>query len=144
MPGCTSFARRRSDYCHAHRHVQATGELPAPALHIQSERDAREERRRIFLERVESGNFKELYGPKISELIRQASAEKNVDDELGALRFSLAKAIAEVDDAEDLAKTVSTLARAIALILRSHRAATGETSSVLAEAIQDLLGDLDG
>lgn len=147
IPGCPSFARSGREFCHAHRNTPPDpqpDQLPYGGRLQVAQDEALQARRAEFLARLESGTFRELYGARLGELMAEAAGDKSVNDELGALRYVQAKALAEIEDAEVLARTLATISKAITGLVRLQSSQTGEGKAMLASAIYDLLGVMDG
>ena len=148
-PGCTNFARRGSAYCLAHKRLAREDGDPGEG-ETYAERAEREdgERRRksaaAFRDRVDSGDYRGLFGGKLGGLMQQAAEEKGVGDELGALRYVLAKLMNEEEDPVTLAKAVARVASVSIQAARAQRAIQGQLAEGLIDAITTILAELDG
>lgn len=148
--GCTNFARPRSAFCAAHKALAPPGRADGGAGGRAEEPDAptgeeAERRRRAaaFRARVEAGDYRGLFGGKLGGLMAQAAEEQGVGDELGALRFVLARLLAEEEDPVVLAKSVARIASVSIQAARAQRAITGQLAEGLTEAITQILTELD-
>jgi hypothetical protein len=104
------------------------------------------ERRLAFLERLERGEYAELFEENLSQVIAQAAKrmqERGPDDEIGALRFVLARLLAEEEDAVKLASGVTRVASAAVHAARAQRAISGESAEGLTSALTQILAELD-
>ncbi|CAA9547173.1 MAG: hypothetical protein AVDCRST_MAG19-464 [uncultured Thermomicrobiales bacterium] len=147
--GCTNFARGTTGFCLAHKRLAAEAGGDGGGGETFAERAEREEgerRRRAaaaFRDRVEGGNYRELFGGKLGGLMAQAAEEKGVGDELGALRFVMARLLAEEDDPVTLAKSVARIASVSIQAQRAQRAISGQLAEGLTDAITSILTELD-
>jgi hypothetical protein len=148
-PGCTNFARGRTAFCAAHK-GEAVRRPEAPAGEAFAERMAREdaERRaeaaRVFRERLDDGDYRGLFGERLTGLMTQAAAEGGVDDEIAVLRIVMARLVAEEDDPVTLAKAISRVAAVSIQAAKARRAISGQLAEGLTDAITAILADLDG
>ncbi len=145
--GCTNFARGATGYCASHKGLVGSGDGAGESA---ADRLAREdgERRRAnadaFRERVEGGDYRQLFGGKLGRLMAQAAEEKGVGDELGALRYCMARLMAEEEDPVTLAKSIARIASVSIQAARAQRAIQGHLAEGLTEAITQILVELDG
>lgn len=154
-PGCTNFARGRTAFCAVHKAMSrpdgetASRHGPESTPETFAERAAREEaeRRRAaaaaFRERMESGAYRDLFGDRLGPLMEQAASEAGVGDELGALRFVLARLLAEEDDPVTLAKAVARVASVSIQAARAQRAINGQLAEGLTDAITQILSEFE-
>jgi hypothetical protein len=108
--------------------------------------DAQEQRRQAFLERLEKGEYAALFDENVSRVIAQAAQamqERGPDDEIGALRFVMARLLAEERDATKLASSVTRVVTAAVQAARTRRAIGGETAEGLTSALTQILVELD-
>ena len=105
-------------------------------------------RRRIakaaFRARLESGDYRELFGGRLGEVMAQAAEGAGVADELGALRIVMARLMEEEDDLVVLAGLVARVASVSIQAARIQRAITGQLAESLTDAVTTILADLDG
>ena len=97
-----------------------------------------------FRARLESGDYRELFGGRLGEVMAQAAEEAGVADELGALRIVMARLMEEEDDLVVLAGLVARVASVSIQAARIQRAITGQLAESLTEAVTTILADLDG
>lgn len=148
-PGCTLFARFGSPFCHAHKDTEIPDDLAGDETMTYAQRlslarrEEHEARVAEFFQRIDQGDYSKLYTPTIAKLMESAAQEKGLDTELGALRYILAEVVNTVEDPTEKARTAATVARAIALVSRTARAAEGGLVEGLAELLHGVLGDLD-
>jgi hypothetical protein len=97
-----------------------------------------------FRERLESGDYRELFGGRLGEVMAQAAEEADVTAELGALRIVMARLMEEEDDLEVLAGLVARVASVSIQAARIQRAITGQLAESLTDAVTTILADLEG
>ncbi len=147
-PGCTNFARWQTAFCAAHK-GEAIRRPDAAAGESFAERTAREdaERRaeaaRVFRERLEAGDYRGLFGERLTGLMTQAAAESGVDDEIAILRIVMARLMAEEDDPVTLARTISRVAAVSIQAAKARRAINGQLAEGLTDALTAILADLE-
>lgn len=151
--GCGRFVPAGESRCGRHR---AAGAADAMATMTRSAtgdedeaaatEDAGEERRRAaaaFARRLAQGDYRALFDPRLSEVLAQAAAERSLADEIGALRFVLARLLAEEQDLTKLATHVASVTRASIQAARAQRAISGELADSLTAAVTQILAELD-
>jgi hypothetical protein len=97
-----------------------------------------------FRARLESGDYRELLGERLGEVMAQAAAEAGVADELGALRIVMARLLTEEDDLVVLARLIARIASVSIQAARVQRAISGQLAESLTEALTTILADLEG
>jgi hypothetical protein len=97
-----------------------------------------------FRARLESGDYRELFGGRLGEAMAQAAEEAGVTDELGALRVVMARLMEEEDDLVVLAGLVARVASVSIQAARIQRAITGQLAESLTDAVTTILADIDG
>jgi hypothetical protein len=97
-----------------------------------------------FRARLESGDYRELLGDRLGEVMAQAAAEAGVGDELGALRIVMARLLTEEDDPVVLAPLIARIASVSIQAARAQRAINGQLAESLTEAITTILAELGG
>jgi hypothetical protein len=133
--GCTNWARE-SGFCSRHTREQL--------VHAdRSEAEDRRARREAFEARLAGGDYRQLLGPELNQIMRQAAAADGVDDELGALRYAMMRVLAEETDPERLAKSVAKLGQASIAAVRAKRLLAGQTADALTDAITNILMELE-
>lgn len=136
-PGCGRFARTGSPYCT--RCEDAGDELADEASEAAAQLRARNEFRR----RLESGEYRSLFGDQVNSVMRQAADVAGVEEEIGALRYTLAKLIAEEEDPHRLAKSVARIASVTVQAARARRLLAGQMADSLTDAVSRILEELD-
>lgn len=111
---------------------------------LEKPADPRVELRDRFRERVESGRYADLLDERVRRVLREGAAIPGLDEELGAVRFALAKLLAEELDASKLAAGVARLTSAAVQAMKLDRARGDAAETSLAELIEEILVDLDG
>jgi uncharacterized Zn finger protein (UPF0148 family) len=135
-PGCGRFVRAGATLCRKHE-TDAIDDAPL---------DAREQRRLAFLERLETGEYAALFDDNLRRVITQAAQamkEHGPDDEIGALRFVMARLMAEEVDPTKLATSVTRVVTAAVQAARARRAIGGEAAEGLTSALTQILVELD-
>ena len=74
----------------------------------------------------------------------QAAAARALDDEMGALRFVLARLLAEEEDTGKLALGVARVSRAAARVELARQRIDAGRGDDLAEALARVLAEMDG
>jgi hypothetical protein len=93
---------------------------------------------------LESGDYRELLGERLGEVMAQAAAEAGVGEELGALRIVMARLLTEEDDPVVLAPLIARIASVSIQAARVQRAISGQLAESLTEALTSVLTNLDG
>jgi hypothetical protein len=108
-----------------------------------SKGDPREELRERFREAVMSGRYDALLDSSMRAILREGAAIRGVDEELGAIRFALAKLLAEESDASKLASGVARLTSASVQAMKMGQSISDETDESLADLLNEILIDLE-
>ena len=131
----------------AHRHL---GQCQRPAgeelFTEQVEREAVERRQAAaaaFRQRLESGDYRGLFGERLGELMAQAAADVGVKDELAVLRIVMARLLAEEEDPVTLANAVARVASVSIQAARAQRAISGQLAEGLTDAMTTILTELE-
>ncbi len=118
------------------------------ALREEDEEGRDRERRRAaaetFRRRVARGEYRGLFDERLGRVMAQAAATRALDDELGALRFVLARLLAEEEDTGKLALGVARVSRAAARVELARRRIDAGRDDELAEALARVLAEMDG
>lgn len=101
------------------------------------------ELRERFHARVAQGRYDELLEPSLRDVLRDGAAIRGLDEELGAIRFALAKLLAEEQDAGKLASGVARLTSASVQAMKMGQAIGDETDESLADLLNQILIDLE-
>lgn len=99
--------------------------------------------RERFQERIDSGRYDELLPETMQRVLRDGAAIRGLDGELGAIRFALAKLLAEETDAGKLARGVARLTSAAVQTMKFGQTLGDTVDASLAEVLQEILTDLD-
>ncbi len=133
---CGRYVRAGAVHCPKHEERTEESDRPDPAA----------ERRLEFLERLEQGEYAALFDENVGRVIAQAAQamrERGPDDEIGALRFVMAKLLAEENDPAKLASSVTRVVTAAMQAARTGRAIGGESAEGLTSALTQILAELD-
>lgn len=103
--------------------------------------DVREDQRQRFQERIAQGRYDDLYERPVRELLREGAAIRDLDEELGAIRFTLAKLLAEELDAVRLAAGVARLASVAVQVMRCAQSLSADEQEPFAELLDRLLAE---
>ena len=96
-----------------------------------------------FRRRLEQGSFAALFERRLGEVIAEAAQERNLSTEIGALRFVLARLLAEEADVAKLAASVARVSAVLVQATRVQRTISGEVADGLTEAMTRILAELD-
>jgi hypothetical protein len=121
------------------RSSDSSGDQPS-----RTESGRRRAAKAAFRARLESGDYRELFGGRLGEAMAQAAEEAGVTDELGALRVVMARLMEEEDDLVVLAGLVARVASVSIQAARIQRAITGQLAESLTDAVTTILADIDG
>ena len=153
-PGCTNFARGATGYCAAHKGLVGQSGRDGPpeaggdeTFAERTEREAQERRAEAaaeFRRRMESGDYRGLFGERLSALMQQAASDGGVADELAVLRIVMARLVAEEDDPVTLAKAVARVAAVSIQAARAQRAINGQMAEALTDALTTILMEIEG
>ena len=138
-PRCGRYAQTGARYCGMHKASETTGSPP-------DQMDKVTETRLAFLKRLEQGEYAALFEENLGRVIAQAAQamqERGPDDEIGALRFVLARLLAEEQDPAKLAASVTRVASAVVQAARAQRAISGDAAEGLTSALTQILTELD-
>ena len=147
--GCARFVRAEAAWCGRHGPVAESGDESGAAdaaLEDAAPEDGEERRRRAaaaFRRRLERGDYRGLFERHLAAVIAQAAAERTLADEIGALRFVLARLLAEEEDLPRLVAGIAKVTTALAGVARAQRAIGGEMADGLTEALTRILIELD-
>ncbi len=97
-----------------------------------------------FRRRVARGEYRGLFDERLGRVMAQAAATRALDDELGALRFVLARLLAEEEDTQKLSLGVARVSRAAALVELARKKIDAGRGDELAETLAQVLAELDG
>jgi hypothetical protein len=114
---------------------------PEPAERVRN--NPHDAAREAFQERVERGRYDELLADPLRGILRDGAAIRGLDEELGAIRFALAKLLAEELDASKLAAGVARLTSASVQAMKLGQALGDATDASLSDLLNEILADLD-
>lgn len=138
--GCGRFVRGGDAHCARH------GGAGPPAA-ASDERAHGEERQRELAEefrrRLERGAYRELFGQQLDDILRQAALQRDLSDEIGALRFVLARLLVEERDLARLAANVARVAGVTIQAARAQRSISDETADSLSAVVTTILAEMD-
>jgi hypothetical protein len=134
-PGCGRFVSWSALWCARHADSSGDEDGEPPAL---------DERAAEFERRLARGEYRQLFGEVLREIIEQAAEKPGLADEIGVLRVVLARLMVEERDPKQLAESVSRVARVAIEAARAQRAISGEQAEGLTNAITQILVNLDG
>lgn len=95
-----------------------------------------------FRRRVERGAYDGLFDGAVRAILRQGAAIGGVEDELGAIRYALAKLLAEEPDANRLAAGVARLCTAAVQVLRQAQRVPDTGGHALDEVMRQILAEI--
>ena len=129
-PRCGRFVPAGTEHCDKH---ESAGK-EADAAHA------------AFLARLEQGSYAGLFDEQIREVMTQAATAmraEGLSEEIGALRYVLARPINEEHDLARLTAAVTKIATAAVQTARAQRAINGESAEGLTSAVTQILAELD-
>jgi hypothetical protein len=114
------------------------------------ERDAQEQANALrmeFADRVENGNFRPLFRNNLLSIFDQAVEQlktSGLHEEVGSLRYVLARLM---NEEQDLNRLTINVARIVAVSIRTvqmHYAITDQASSEIAEKLKEIMKEFGG
>ena len=148
IPACTRHAHPGSLVCRPHRRTRAAREwhptirqAAADADHALTAGEASAAAHH-FRRRVAHGEYGELFDPALGRILAQAAAQAGLNDELGAVRFTLARLLAEERDPSQMALGVARLVRAAVAVSRERRELHQQQPHPLTAAMSTVLAEL--
>ncbi|MGI8644471.1 MAG: hypothetical protein ACR2LS_10190 [Thermomicrobiales bacterium] len=149
MPGCRRYAAQGSLVCLPHRKTRTGRQWNATirraardASHGFDQGDDAEAAER-FRHRLARGDYHDLFDAPLARILAQAAEHDHLDDELGAVRFALARLLAEETDPRHLALGVTRLVRTSVVTSRERREGRDKQPHPLTEAMTKVLAELD-
>jgi len=137
--GCSRFAVHGHLVCS--RHMQTPGLIqPQPHRYGKDTGDPGDYYRARL---AQAESYRDLLGPKLSRLMREAAEEQNLTDEIGMLRIVMARVMDEEHDPVRLANAVARLTNVAVMAMRTQRALSGELTDSLTDALTQILLELD-
>ena len=147
--GCGRFVGGDAIWCTQHRTTGIDGvagktSAPDDGEREQEDAAARRRARETFRRGLERGDYRGLLDRQLAEIVAGAATERGLADEIGALRFVLARLLAEEEDLTRLAAGVARIAGVAVRAARAERAISGEQADGLTSALAQILAELDG
>lgn len=103
------------------------------------------ERAKIFEQRLANADYRALFDARVIQVMNEAAEhlkKHGLGDEIGALRFVLARLLAEEEDLTRLAGNVSRVVSVAVQAAKAQRAISGEVATGLIEALTKILDEL--
>lgn len=104
---------------------------------------SRTEAQERFSDGIEIGNYEALLTEPVRKILREGAAIRHLDEELGAIRFALAKLLAEELDANKLATGVARLTTAAVQTMKFGQSPGAVSDASLAKLLDEIMTDLD-
>lgn len=104
-------------------------------------------RRQEFVQRLQDGNYRALYGEHLNAISAQAVeqfSELGLSEEIGSLRVVLARLLAEEDDLNRLAMNVARVVSVTLRTVQTHHELTGQSASDILDELTRALDELGG
>lgn len=143
--GCGRFVRAGEIFCRRHA-VDDDGSIEDEPEEPAAEERAAAHRARSaeFRRRLAEGDYRSLFDEQIARAMAQAATGEGVFDELGALRFVMARLLFEEDDLTRLATNVARVAGVAVQTARAQKLLNGEAAVRFTDAVTRILIELDG
>ena len=138
--GCGRFVRAGELFCRRH----AGGQDGAGWDDADEREDTHRARSAEFRRRLAEGDYRSLFDEQIGRAMVQAASGEGVFDELGALRFVMARLLFEEDDLSRLATNVARVAGVAVQTARAQKLLNGEAATRFTDAVTRILIELDG
>ena len=149
VPNCPRYAAAGSVVCWPHRKTRTGRKWDATVrLAVEDAGHAVEggddsAAAEKFRRRLARGQYRELFDAPLMRILNQAAGQSQLDDELGAVRYALARLLAEEADASRLALGVARLAHASVATSRERRESAPPKSDGLTEAMTRVLKEIE-
>jgi hypothetical protein len=104
------------------------------------------ELRTQFEERVKTGEYAALFDEQLTKVLREAAAalaQRGLVEEIGALRYVLARLLAEEKELSVLTASVTRVTSVAVQAARAQRAISGDVADGLTSALTQILTELD-
>jgi hypothetical protein len=126
VPGCGRFTRAGNSFCARHHPDNDT-------LILHGDDESRNEHGHAgFRSRLATGDYETVIGPELRRVLRGAAAAPDLDEEIGALRVSLARLLQEERDPSRLAAGVARLTGVAVQAAKLRHGGTGEADGIRA------------
>lgn len=137
--GCGRFVRTGEIFCRRHA-VDDEHDVET----LAPDESAHRQRSAEFRRRLAEGDYRSLFDEQIARAMAQAAAGDGVFDELGALRFVMARLLFEEEDLTHLATNVARVAGVAVQTARAQKLLNGEAAVRFTDAVTRILIELDG
>ena len=137
--GCGRFVRAGMRHCRRHAGAGSDSDADADSDADRGGWGEEEEASELFRRRLAAGEYRGLYGPELAAVLAEAGAERGLDDEIGALRVTLARLLVEERDPSRLAAAVARVAGIAVQAARVRQAMGGESAPSLGGLLARLL-----
>jgi hypothetical protein len=143
--GCGRFVRAGELFCRRHAVDEDGFDGAEPGETGASDRaQAHRARSAEFRRRLAEGDYRSLFDEQIARAMAQAASGEGVFDELGALRFVMARLLFEEDDLTELATNVAKVAGVAVQTARAQKLLNGDAAMRFTDAVTRILMELDG
>lgn len=137
--GCGRFVRAGELFCSRHAVDEEYEATP-----LDPDETAHRQRSAEFRRRLAEGDYRSLFDEQIARAMAQAASGDGVFDELGALRFVMARLLFEEEDLTQLATNVARVAGVAVQTARAQKLLNGEAAARFTDAVTRILMELDG
>lgn len=134
VPGCGRFTRAGDPYCSRHQ--------PDDTSHRDDDAERGDRGHAAFHARLATGDYERVIGAELRRVLQDAAAAPDLDQEIGALRVSLARLIQEERDPSRLAAGVARLAGVAVQAVKVRNGGKPEEDGILA-ILERTLADIE-
>jgi hypothetical protein len=136
VPGCGRFARAGHHHCSRHPpdHEASDG---------HPEETGAENGHAAFRSRLATGDYEAVIGTALRRVLHDAAASPNLDEEIGALRVSLARLLQEERDPSRLAAGVARLTGVAVQAAKLRHGGNAEADGIRA-ILERTLAEMEG
>jgi len=148
--GCGRFVAAGRGYCSRHEQehdLERVANDVLAARPVANGPPGVSERAEIFEQRLADRNYRALFDARVIQVMTDAAEhleEHGLGDEIGALRFVLARLLAEEEDLSRLAGNVSRVVSVAVAAAKAQRAINGEVAQGLVDAFTHILLEVNG
>lgn len=143
--GCGRFVRAGEHFCRRHTLDDDVGDdISTAGEDAGAQAETRRERSAEFRRRLAEGDYRSLFDEQLARAMAQAASGEGVFDELGALRFVMARLLFEEDDLTELATNVARVAGVAVQTARAQKLLNGDAATRFTDAVTHILMELDG
>lgn len=136
--GCGRFVRAGELFCRRHAADEDGMDEPGAGEDEHRARSAE------FRRRLAEGDYRSLFDEQIARAMAQAASGEGVFDELGALRFVMARLLFEEEDLTELATNVAKVAGVAVQTARAQKLLNGDAAMRFTDAVTRILMEIDG